>query len=125
MCCSEPTTSPPICGAISSALDRHPSNSYVTQLAVRTLAGNAYTVRARYFVLALGGIENARMLLLSNAIEAAGLGNQHGLVGRYFMEHIRYWSGVILPANQAEVVDLYGRASLRERSRSAWSPCSA
>jgi choline dehydrogenase-like flavoprotein len=89
-------------------LDRHPSNSYVTQLAVRTLAGNAYTVRARYFVLALGGIENARMLLLSNAIEAAGLGNQHGLVGRYFMEHIRYWSGVILPANQAEVVDLYG-----------------
>ena len=38
-------------------------------------------MRARDFVLALGGVENARFLLL------AGLGNAHDLVGRFFMDH--------------------------------------
>ena len=40
-----------------------------------------FTVRASRFVLAAGGIENARLLLLS------GLGNEHDRVGRFFMDH--------------------------------------
>jgi choline dehydrogenase-like flavoprotein len=59
----------------------------VTALAVRTLNGRSHSVTARYYVLATGGLENARMLLLSNDVVAAGLGNQHDLVGRFFMEH--------------------------------------
>jgi choline dehydrogenase-like flavoprotein len=38
-------------------------------------------------VLATGGIENARLLLASRSTRPDGLGNDHDLVGRYFMEH--------------------------------------
>jgi choline dehydrogenase-like flavoprotein len=44
-------------------------------------------VRARAVVLAAGGIENPRLLLLSDTLVRGGLGNAHGQVGRYFMEH--------------------------------------
>lgn len=57
------------------------------RLAIRTLTGLSHTLKAKYFVVATGGLENARMLLLSNSVVAAGLGNQHDLVGRFFMEH--------------------------------------
>jgi choline dehydrogenase-like flavoprotein len=48
---------------------------------IRTLNGGRATVRARTLVLCCGGIENARLLLVS------GLGNQHDNVGRYLMDH--------------------------------------
>jgi len=54
---------------------------------IRTPWGQTGTVRARYFVLACGGIENARILLLSNQHARAGLGNDYDRVGRFFMEH--------------------------------------
>jgi len=54
---------------------------------VRSLQGPAFTVRARYVVLATGGLENARILLLSDKVQAAGLGNGNDTVGRYFMDH--------------------------------------
>ena len=59
----------------------------VNRLAVRTLNGLRHNVTARYYVLAAGGLENARILLLSNDVVPAGLGNQNDVVGRYFMEH--------------------------------------
>lgn len=59
----------------------------VKGLAIRTLSGLRHSVKARYYVLAAGGLENARILLLSNNIVQAGLGNQNDLVGRFFMEH--------------------------------------
>jgi choline dehydrogenase-like flavoprotein len=53
-------------------------------------------VEARAFVLACGGIENPRLLLLSDDVEPAGLGNRHGLVGRCFMEHLVFRLGTLL-----------------------------
>ncbi|CAN5222458.1 GMC family oxidoreductase [soil metagenome] len=67
----------------------------VTKVEVATLSGVKTTFTARIFVLATGGIENARLLLASNRIQAAGLGNAHDLVGRYFMDHPRMQSGKI------------------------------
>lgn len=52
-----------------------------------SLDGQESVIRARQYVLACGGIENARLLLLSNAVTPQGLGNQHDQVGRYFMDH--------------------------------------
>ena len=51
-------------------------------------AGRRLTAHAKLFVLACGGIENARLLLLSDQDHPAGLGNGRDQVGRYFMEHI-------------------------------------
>ena len=67
----------------------------VSRVKVATLSGRTMYVSARKFVLATGGIENARLLLASNKIQACGLGNGNGVVGRYFMDHPRMQSGSI------------------------------
>ncbi|MGY0557214.1 MULTISPECIES: GMC oxidoreductase [unclassified Lysobacter] len=54
---------------------------------VASLNGHVTRIRARQYVLACGGIENARLLLLSDSVMPSGLGNQNDLVGRYFMDH--------------------------------------
>jgi choline dehydrogenase-like flavoprotein len=59
------------------------------------LSGQRFAVAAKVFVLATGGIENARLLLAANRVQPAGLGNGHDLVGRYFMDHPRVMSGSI------------------------------
>jgi choline dehydrogenase-like flavoprotein len=71
-----------------------------THVRVGTLARNTFTMRARIFILAAGGIENARILLLSNKQQPAGLGNQNDLVGRFFMEHPRFEPARIIPTNR-------------------------
>ncbi len=60
----------------------------VAEIPVRTANGKTIRFRARAYVLAAGGIEAPRLLLLSNRQEAAGVGNRADLVGRYFMEHL-------------------------------------
>jgi choline dehydrogenase-like flavoprotein len=61
----------------------------VTRVHVKTLSGRSFGVEAKEFVLACGGIENARLLLASNKTQAAGLGNANDLVGRFFADHPR------------------------------------
>lgn len=63
----------------------------VTGIAAATLEGKRLRIVARDYVLATGGIENARILLNANRVQAAGLGNAHGLVGRYFGDHPIVW----------------------------------
>ena len=70
--------------------------SAIDELRVRTLEGKEHRVRARQYILACGTIQNARLLLASNARAAAGLGNAHDVVGRYFMEHLEMPSGQLL-----------------------------
>lgn len=69
----------------------------VTHLSVGSLSGAHFDVVAKQYVLAAGGIENARLLLLSNDVAAEGLGNGRGLVGRYFMEHPHTKRALIVP----------------------------
>jgi choline dehydrogenase-like flavoprotein len=68
----------------------------VTRLRVACLQGSKFWVSARLFILAIGGIENARLLLLSNKVQSGGLGNQNDLVGRFFMDHAGLNAGTVL-----------------------------
>ena len=65
-----------------------PSGAHVTEVPAATLAGNRFTVAARQVVVAVGALEVPRLLLLSDSTRPNGLGNDHDLVGRYFMDHI-------------------------------------
>jgi choline dehydrogenase-like flavoprotein len=60
----------------------------VTKLTVSNHAGKQLCVRAQQFVLAVGGLETARLLLASRDIQPTGIGNTHGVVGRYYMCHL-------------------------------------
>ncbi len=59
----------------------------VERLDVRTPSGRSIDIRARHYLLAAGGIENARILLASDSVASHGVGNAYDLVGRFFMEH--------------------------------------
>lgn len=68
-------------------LEAAPDGTSVRRARIAALGGRSGFVTARHYVLASGGIENARLLLLSNSVVPQGLGNTHDLVGRYFMDH--------------------------------------
>lgn len=75
--------------------------STLDHVRVAAADGRRFSVRARAYVLAGGGIENARVLLASRSTRPAGLGNEHDLVGRYYMEHISADSGFFWPTDPA------------------------
>jgi choline dehydrogenase-like flavoprotein len=54
---------------------------------VATLNGRRFEVKPRTTVLALGAVENARLMLASRDVVAAGVGNANDLVGRFFADH--------------------------------------
>lgn len=80
----------------------------VTHIRVATLEGNEFHVAAKYVILAKGGIESARLLLLSDQVQKNGLGNEHDVVGRYFMDHQMVRVGLLHPTQR----DLFNRAFL-------------
>ncbi len=64
------------------------SGSAVESVSVATLAGKNFSVRAGHVVLATGGLEVVRLLLASRDVKPKGIGNDHDVVGRYYMCHI-------------------------------------
>jgi choline dehydrogenase-like flavoprotein len=81
-------------------MDTDESGRRVTLARVATLSGNRFSVRARVFVLAAGGLENPRLLLASNHQWPRGLGNQHDVVGRFFLEHPRFLAAYLVPTER-------------------------
>ena len=73
--------------ATAMNLGANPAGNHVEQITVKSLSGKGAAVKAKAYVLACGGIENARLLLASNDVMPQGLGNANDLVGRFFMEH--------------------------------------
>jgi choline dehydrogenase-like flavoprotein len=58
----------------------------------------------RTVVVALGGIENARLLLACNGQRSAGLGNENDLVGRHFCEHFAVPAAVAVAGNDPDAL---------------------
>jgi choline dehydrogenase-like flavoprotein len=80
------------------------SNPYASKaigISAVTLTGRNLKFRARHYVLALGGLETPRLLLSSNDVRPAGLGNDLDIVGRYFQEHPFFGFGHIALSNNA------------------------
>jgi choline dehydrogenase-like flavoprotein len=66
----------------------NPDGNQVTGIHCTTLFRKRFSVRARFFILALGGLETPRLMLASRDVQKTGIGNQNDLLGRYFMEHV-------------------------------------
>jgi choline dehydrogenase-like flavoprotein len=71
----------------------------ITAAVASTPKRRRFMVRAQIFVLAAGGMENARVLLLQEALQSGGLGNQHDMVGRCFMDHPAITLGTLIPSS--------------------------
>lgn len=89
-------------------IESDPGGRFATGVRCATLGHRRFSVKARSFVLAAGGIENPRLLLLSNRQAGRGLGNRHDLVGRYFMDHYGVFGGVLFPRDRT----IFDRAGL-------------
>ena len=90
-----------ILGAVLLELRMDPLSRAITSAYAGTLNGRKFHVRAQAFVLAAGGLENARILLLQEAMQPGGLGNQHDVVGRFFMDHPSITLGTLFPFSSA------------------------
>ena len=71
------------------------------------LKGPSFSIQSRFFILACGGIENARLLLASNSVLKSGIGNQNDLVGRFFMEHPHITRAKVLVWLDDEILQVY------------------
>jgi choline dehydrogenase-like flavoprotein len=71
----------------------------VTRVEFRDAGGRLHRLRPGVIVLAAGGIENPRLLLASRSVQQDGIGNDDGLVGRFFMEHIDIDAGSFRPTS--------------------------
>lgn len=81
--------------ATVTGIEAAPSADRVDRLRARGPDGGGVMLEAGAYVLACGGIENARLLLASRDVEPDGVGNRHDQVGRYFMEHPHGRLGII------------------------------
>ncbi|MDO1559367.1 GMC family oxidoreductase [Brevundimonas sp. 2R-24] len=75
----------------------------VDHLEVRCLTGTRHVACGRLYILATGGIENARLMLASNADRPEGVGNATGWVGRCFQGHCTISTADADPRGDAEV----------------------
>ena len=75
-------------GANCAAVRLEADGQAVRELEVATLAGKRFHIMPRATVLAAGGLETARLLLASRDVAPAGIGNEHDVVGRYYMCHV-------------------------------------
>jgi choline dehydrogenase-like flavoprotein len=82
-------------GANVTELRSDPDGARVRAATLRLRGDRTVALRAARFILASGGIENARLLLVSRDASPAGLGNQHDRVGRFFMDHPHRTTGTV------------------------------
>jgi choline dehydrogenase-like flavoprotein len=86
-----------------------PAGDRVDCLEARTLNGKTFKIAGEIFVLAAGGVENARLLLASGEDPAHAIGNRHGLVGRHFTEHAFVEAGFLSLDEHSTSMEAYFR----------------
>jgi choline dehydrogenase-like flavoprotein len=93
------------------------ATGHVTAVEARARSGAPMLVEARAFIIATGGIDNARLLLAApEVLEIMGPAGNN--VGRFFMEHLHYVAGHIVPSSARvfdEMTHFFGNKDGQER----------
>jgi choline dehydrogenase-like flavoprotein len=69
-------------------LTTDPVAQRVTGVIAASLRDNRFHVKASSVVVAAGGLESTRLLMVSNDVSLNGLGNDYDQLGRYYASHI-------------------------------------
>lgn len=102
-----------VTGATALRIDPVESGLAVKSVEYAAPDGRRRTLHAAHIVLCGGGIENARLLLSSDALSPKGLGNDRDLVGRYLMDHLRGSGGFFDLKRSDELRRRFGRYNVR------------
>lgn len=111
--------------ATVTMLELEAGGARVETAMVRCLDGPRFKVRASRFVLAAGALENARLLLASNSRRSKGLGNEHDLVGRFFMDQVVMRAGFVTLPGSAGVMASYREPDGESSRRAIMRPQAA
>jgi choline dehydrogenase-like flavoprotein len=65
-----------------------PATTHIDHVVCRTLDGDVIELRAKQFVIAAGGLESTRLLLVSKGPDGSALGNHSDHLGRWYMGHL-------------------------------------
>jgi len=71
-------------------------HSSIVGVEVKDYDKKTYYPKAKTYVLATGGLENARLLLSFNKQAKNGIGNKTDLVGRHFCDHPQFQAGTFI-----------------------------
>ncbi len=83
--------------------------------------GRRFVVKAKFFVIATGGIENARLLLASRgSLHPAGMGNAHNMLGRYYQAHPHGTYALLAPKDRKAIQYEYEKDSDGIYCRRRW-----
>lgn len=86
-----------VLGATATEIGLHDDLRTVREIRCKSLDQRCFTVRAEWFVLSTGGLEAPRLLLASNRQVPEGIGNERGLVGRFYMDHPKHKDSTLIP----------------------------
>ena len=103
--------------ATATQIGLTPDGGSFEGIEVSTIDGARSKVKARMAVIAASSIENARLLLASNAVQSHGIGNGRDLVGRYLMDHAGARVARFDAGEAARVMRRFGFYGLRHQGR--------
>lgn len=69
------------------------SHNSIQKIEIKNYKNKTFYFSGKKIILAMGAIENARLLLNCNSQVTDGIGNHSGFVGRCFMEHFQVYLG--------------------------------
>jgi choline dehydrogenase-like flavoprotein len=95
-------------GGTAIALESNGHADQVGNLRVAGSNGSTFSVSAKTYILACGGVENVQLLLSSDASRPGAAGNRHDNIGRYVTDHPEFRMGFIFPRH----MDAYEKIAL-------------
>lgn len=88
-------------------LEGNRTSGTITRAVARASSGRETPFHAGIFIVSTGGIENARLLLVSRDLCPAGIGNDFDQVGRGLMNHPKNYHGILSLAKTVTELPYY------------------